>query len=256
MMRALRWRAGVAAVFECDAVINRPGQHRSEQDHAAEVAVRAKMRKRPGFDSDQHRVLQPVFDVAGDISRDDQDAGRPHQQFDDMTRPARRIPYCDETRSAITGKAVTDQQRCRQSRPAKTGRDKAIRRFWRSSAARRSRMVTKTCAPRKTTRPRISTARPIIAQPGLPTHPFSDVGPRLVSASGPNGNLPDRTQLRRHIVAIAFEITAVSISASRSLNETISLRIEAELPSRAIAASTRCVALIAARWVSLGIMTR
>src|SRR5262249_6922931 len=48
---------------------------------------------------------------------------------------------------------------------------------------------------------------------------------------------------------------AVSMIASRSLNEAMSSIIAAALPSRAIAASTRCIALMAARWVSLGMMT-
>ena len=48
---------------------------------------------------------------------------------------------------------------------------------------------------------------------------------------------------------------AVSITASRSLNEAMSSIIAAALPSRAIVASTRCIALMAARWVSLGMMT-
>src|SRR5215510_10858739 len=46
----------------------------------------------------------------------------------------------------------------------------------------------------------------------------------------------------------------VSTTASRSLNVAMSAAIAAALPSRTMAASTRCIALMAARWVSLGMM--
>src|SRR5262245_48505487 len=42
-----RQPAGIAAVLERDAVIDRPGQHRAEQDDAAEIAIGEKMRYRP-----------------------------------------------------------------------------------------------------------------------------------------------------------------------------------------------------------------
>ena len=48
---------------------------------------------------------------------------------------------------------------------------------------------------------------------------------------------------------------SVPMIASRSLNEAMSSIIAAALPSRAMVASTRCIARMAARWVSLGMMT-
>src|SRR5262249_7347244 len=48
---------------------------------------------------------------------------------------------------------------------------------------------------------------------------------------------------------------AVRTTASRSLNDAMSPIMAAALPSRAIVASPRCIALMAARWVSLGMMT-
>ena len=40
-------------------------------DYAAEIAVGAQMREGPGFDADQHRMLEHVLDVAGDIGGDE-----------------------------------------------------------------------------------------------------------------------------------------------------------------------------------------
>ena len=48
---------------------------------------------------------------------------------------------------------------------------------------------------------------------------------------------------------------AASTTTSRSANEAMSSVIAPALPSRAIVSSTRCIALIAARWVSLGMIT-
>ena len=96
--RRNRRRAGIAAALERDAIIHRPGQHRAEQNDAAEIAVGAQMREGPGFDRDQHRMLEHALDVAGDIGGGDHDARRPHQRHHDVARPGRRIPHRDQAR--------------------------------------------------------------------------------------------------------------------------------------------------------------
>src|ERR1700722_7261730 len=103
------WRAGIAAVLQGDAVIDGPGQHRAEQNHAAEVAVCAQMREGPGFHSGQHRMLEHTLDIARDVSGDDHDTRRPHQKFNDMARPCRRAPYSDEARGAIACEAIGNE---------------------------------------------------------------------------------------------------------------------------------------------------
>src|SRR5262245_26488757 len=104
------WRcAGIFTAFECDPVIYRPGQHRPEQNNAAEIAVGAQMRKRPGLHADQHGVLEHAFDIAGDVSRRDHDAGGPHQRDDDVAGPARWIPQHDRTGRAISGKTISNE---------------------------------------------------------------------------------------------------------------------------------------------------
>src|SRR5262245_39957268 len=64
-----RRSARVAAALERDAIIDRPGQHRSEQDDAAEITIGDEMRDRPRFHAHQHRMLQPALDLARAIGR-------------------------------------------------------------------------------------------------------------------------------------------------------------------------------------------
>ena len=103
-------RAGIAAAFQGDAVIDRPCQYRAEQDHAAKIAIGAQMGEGPGLHADQQRMFEHALDVAGDIGGGDHDARRPHQRDHDVAGPGRRIPYDDETGSAITGKSVANQK--------------------------------------------------------------------------------------------------------------------------------------------------
>ena len=102
-------RAGIGTVLQRDAVIDRPGQHDAEQDDPAEIAIGAQMRERPGFDADQHRMLEHTLDVAGHIGGDDHDARRPHQRDDDVARPGRRVPQHNEALGAVVGEAIADQ---------------------------------------------------------------------------------------------------------------------------------------------------
>ena len=102
-------RAGIFAALKRDAIVHRPGQYRSEQDDAAEIAVGAEMGEGPGFHRDKQRMLEHAFDISGNIGRRDHDAGRPHQSHDDVPRPSRRIPDHDHAGRAIGGKAVGNQ---------------------------------------------------------------------------------------------------------------------------------------------------
>src|SRR5882724_8312153 len=52
-----RGPSGIAAAREGDAVIDRPGQHRAEQDEPADVAGDQEVRDRPRLDAYEHRML-------------------------------------------------------------------------------------------------------------------------------------------------------------------------------------------------------
>ena len=83
---------GIAAPLQRNPVVHRPGEHRAEQDDAAEIAIGAEMREGPDLDPDQHRMLEHALDIAWNVSGDDSDACRPHQRDHDLARPCRRIP--------------------------------------------------------------------------------------------------------------------------------------------------------------------
>ena len=126
-----RRRTGIAAVFQRDAVIHRPSQHRAEQDHAAEIAIGAQMRNGPGFRSDQHRMLKDAFDIAGDIGRGDHDAGGPHQRHHDVAGPSRRIPNDDEPCRAIACKTVRDEDDAEDGDQREQAAIGPLAEFWR-----------------------------------------------------------------------------------------------------------------------------
>src|SRR5262249_29824198 len=62
-----RRRAWIRTILERDAVVYRPGEHRSEQDHTAEIAISTQMRESPSLHPGQHRMFEHALDVARNI---------------------------------------------------------------------------------------------------------------------------------------------------------------------------------------------
>src|SRR5208283_3566639 len=87
----------VAASFHGDAVVNAEGEERTEEQHPAEVAVDEKMRERPSFDRNEHRMTQPSLDAPrGRAAGGQRDEGEPDERHGDMMQPVRRLPDLNE----------------------------------------------------------------------------------------------------------------------------------------------------------------
>ena len=131
----------------------------------AEIAVGAQMREGPDLHADQHRMLEHALDVAGDDRRRRADDGRPHQRDGDVARPSRRIPDLDPAGARDSRQSPRRSARCRASETSENSAAIGHSPMRAISAARASRRVTKICAPRKMTRPRMRISKPI-SRPG------------------------------------------------------------------------------------------
>src|ERR1700730_4303383 len=104
-----RWRTGVGAVFERDAIIAGPDEKEGEQHERTEIAVRNEMRDGPGLHANQHRMLERAPDIAAAIGRDHENARRPHQQLREVVGPCGRGPHVDPPGRAILAEAVANE---------------------------------------------------------------------------------------------------------------------------------------------------